>query len=194
MSIKIECLIKRQGGSEVPFGNNAATQVVYRFAPVDNSPNSPHVCEVDNDDHINRFLSIGTYRLFREAEKPVTSLRLPDDVDSYESPDKYDDLVGVNPALVDGDWLGGFSRDVLGIPPRAKAQLQEKLKQSYDEELDSKASCNDLLRAILSHMVEEQTLASNIAKGGIDAPSDEKEAPVKDVNDVSGADDAGSAG
>lgn len=50
----IECRAKRAGGTEVDFGDE-----VYNFVPKDDKdPDSPHVCEVDNPLHVERFLSI----------------------------------------------------------------------------------------------------------------------------------------
>ena len=55
----IECLLKRVGGSDIPFGQNVLRQVVYKFRPVDEKDNSSsHLCEVDNKDHIAFFLSL----------------------------------------------------------------------------------------------------------------------------------------
>lgn len=48
--MKIESIIRRATGSTVNLGNNT-----YRFLPGDDGR---HVCNVDNEDHIDRLLSI----------------------------------------------------------------------------------------------------------------------------------------
>lgn len=165
-SVKIECLIKRRGGSEVTFGKNAATQVKYHFKPVDAAnPDSPHVCEIDNDEHISRLLSIQGYRIYREKSAPVISLPITPPESDYSPEDEYADLVGIDADVVDGDWLHGFSRKVLDIPPTHKAKLAGKLKKSYEQTLPDGASANDYIRAILKNMIAEQEAASALAAG-----------------------------
>jgi hypothetical protein len=60
--MKIECILKRDGGSRVEFGGKE-----YHFAPL---PDGSHVAVVDDDDAISRFLSIQpmAYRLYRETD------------------------------------------------------------------------------------------------------------------------------
>ncbi len=56
--MKIECTIKRQGGSRVELGGKT-----YHFIPTDaNDPEAPHVAEVTDEAHIKRLLSIDCYR------------------------------------------------------------------------------------------------------------------------------------
>ena len=165
-SVKIECLIKRRGGSEVTFGKNAATQVKYHFKPVDPAnPDSPHVADVADDEHINRLLSIPGYRIYRDQAKPLASLALTPEPDNYQPEDEYADLVGIDADVVDGDWLHGFSRKVLAIDPKSKAKLSSRLKKSYEQTLPDGASANDYIRAILKNMIAEQEAASSLAQG-----------------------------
>lgn len=60
----IESKIKRPGGSYIELGG-----ITYHFAP---NAEGRHVCEVDNDDHVDRLLAIPEgFRLYRD--KPVTA-------------------------------------------------------------------------------------------------------------------------
>lgn len=186
--VKIELMIRRKGGTVVDFGKNEATKVSYHFAPVDPAnPDSPHVCEVNDDAHVNRLLSITGYRLFRGERTPIASLQLSSQPDSFEPEDEYGDLVGIDPQLVDGDWLHGYSRKVLEITPTHKAKLMAKLKKSYDETLPDGSSPNDYIRALLVHAVAEQEAASNLAAGNNTETG--KEEVSQDSNDQ-GADNS----
>jgi hypothetical protein len=69
--MKIECKLKRNGGSEIQLG-----EATYKFVPVDtDDETSAHVCEVEDEAHIERLLSITeAYRIHRkpgEAAKPA---------------------------------------------------------------------------------------------------------------------------
>lgn len=56
--MKIECTIKRPGGTKADIGGTE-----YHFKPVDDSPLAAHVAEVTNERHIARFLEISeSYR------------------------------------------------------------------------------------------------------------------------------------
>ena len=52
----IECTIKRRGGTLIPFGPADNPVNVYHFQ--ETVDGGPHVCEVENQDHIDRLLSI----------------------------------------------------------------------------------------------------------------------------------------
>ncbi len=62
--MKIECLLRRSGGSRVSLGGTE-----YHFAP---DTDGRHVADVADEDHIDRFLSIPEgYRLLRASTAPV---------------------------------------------------------------------------------------------------------------------------
>ena len=62
--MKIECLLRRSGGSHVSLGGTE-----YHFAP---DTDGRHVADVADEDHIDRFLSIPEgYRLLRASTAPV---------------------------------------------------------------------------------------------------------------------------
>lgn len=59
--MKIECILKREGGSKVEIGGTE-----YHFAP---QADGAHVAEVSNNGHIQRFLSIPEgYRIYGEPD------------------------------------------------------------------------------------------------------------------------------
>lgn len=60
--MKIECILKREGGSKVEIGSTE-----YHFAP---QADGAHVAEVSNNGHIQRFLSIPEgYRIYGEPDE-----------------------------------------------------------------------------------------------------------------------------
>lgn len=59
--MKIECILKRQGGTHVDMGG-----VVYHFAP---QPDGAHVADIEDNAHIQRFLGIPEgYRIYVEPQ------------------------------------------------------------------------------------------------------------------------------
>lgn len=83
--MKIQCLIERKNGTRVTFGDcDRWSAGVYNFQPDPNFPDAPHLAEVTDERHLNRFLSISSYRLFM-AGTPVkrraksTAESVPDD-------------------------------------------------------------------------------------------------------------------
>ena len=55
--IKVECIIRREGGSRVTIGKNT-----YHFKP---QADGAHVCEIDHPPHLSRLLSISEgYRVY----------------------------------------------------------------------------------------------------------------------------------
>lgn len=63
--MKIECKLKRQGGSHVTLGTTN-----YHFAP---DADDAHVCDVTDEAHQDRFLSIPEgYRLYRKGQVAAT--------------------------------------------------------------------------------------------------------------------------
>lgn len=77
----IECIIQRAGGTEVVFGSGRKA-VNYHFKPDDEGR---HVCDVEDEAHIERFLSItegyeevGAERVEVEQEAAPVEAALPD--------------------------------------------------------------------------------------------------------------------
>jgi trimethylamine:corrinoid methyltransferase-like protein len=79
---RIECKLIREGGTVVELGGNT-----YHFAPASDAEGAPHVCDVKDDEHVDRFLAISeAYRLERKEPavkgkaKPALAPVVPDDV------------------------------------------------------------------------------------------------------------------
>lgn len=112
--MKIECKIKRKGGSKITFGPS----VVYHFKPESGNHDDPHVCEVDNAAHIRRLLSIEpeTYIAHVASEDEIQELDavIANSVDdSHLDNDPTDDDVTNDGDAVDGeeDSLANLSVD-----------------------------------------------------------------------------------
>lgn len=177
--MKIQCLIKRKGGSKPSFGHHAATAVEYHFKPIDpNDEQSPHVCDVEDEDHIASFLAVpSVYRVYVEG-KPVLSVPpTTKELDTSKLKNLYDDLLSVNPEQVDGVWLEGFAREVLGIDPKSQAALKECLINDYNGTVTGRPATNTLIRSILVARIAQEKEASDLHVQG------------DKTNDVEGAKD-----
>ena len=92
----IECRAKRAGGTEVSLDGEA-----YCFLPVDEQDtDSPHVCDVKNPDHVERFLSISEAynelgKSARSKEQPVVNAGDEPVVEMVEDDDEVDVVMGV---------------------------------------------------------------------------------------------------
>lgn len=63
----IECILKREGGTKVTIGKTD-----YHFAP---QPDGAHVADVQDDEHVQRFLGIPeAYKIYR-GEKPPAEVK-----------------------------------------------------------------------------------------------------------------------
>lgn len=120
----IESKLIREGGTRENIGGTD-----YHFAP---NEAGDHVCEVKNEDHAERFLSIPEgYRLYRSASKvaPVEAPGIPASV--YESvvmptadPEPQDEA----PAVEDRAALVARYTELYGKAPRANASI-DKLRE-----------------------------------------------------------------
>lgn len=64
----IRCKIERRAGTQVSLDDTT-----YNFQPLEpDTPRSPHVAKVDNEEHIARLLSISEAYVFFKAEAPQT--------------------------------------------------------------------------------------------------------------------------
>lgn len=74
--MQIECKLKRHGGSKIDVGGTT-----YHFKPANpNDPNSPHLCDVKDKNHAQRFLGISEgYCLPGDApaQKPAAPVAPP---------------------------------------------------------------------------------------------------------------------
>lgn len=109
----IQCLIEREGGSEVSFSQRDEWPAgVYHFKPDPARNGSPHVCEVTEPAHVNRLLGItDTYRAVidpSKVKKPTADAgvmmlppKQPDRPDAQaqeQAPDVADGMAGVEDA------------------------------------------------------------------------------------------------
>ena len=161
----IQCLIRRKGGTKVPFGHNVATQKVYHFKPIDDSENAPHVCNVENDEHADTFLSIReAYRLYRGGAGAVDAIPvakpLTDEDDPYKN--RYDDILSIDFDLADNEVVAGWAKEVLDLTTAKSAKIREKAK-SLDVKISSGDNMMQVLRNIGKAMQEEERLASEQA-------------------------------
>ncbi|WP_151721060.1 hypothetical protein [Acinetobacter ursingii] len=169
----VECLIKRKGGSDVPFGFSAAKQVSYRFRPLDaNDPESPHIADVTNDDHYDRLISIReSFRPYSQATyQPATQIPSANtnDEDGFD-PTDGNDLLSVDLNTVSNDWLQAFAKDVLKLPPKNKERLSLYASDTYEIDLAHSMTANEMIRSIAVERKKEERNAHEAALSGVDA-------------------------
>jgi len=162
----IECILKREGGSIIDFGFSGRKKITYRFQPLDpNDPESPHVCNVPNDDHYDRFMDIPeAYREFDPSVdyEPVISLASPLPVGDYDSKNQFDDLASVNPEEVTNDWLLQYAKEILGVG-KSKQAIADLATSQYGLEFDYNTStATDIIRMILVKRIELEKNAENL--------------------------------
>lgn len=165
----IECIAHRKDGTIVEFGFHNRKKVKYHFKPLNPAdPDSPHVCNVPNDEHYNRFLEIPeAYRAFNPSsdyEPPYTAPTPTNKNDDFDPRNDFNDLLSVNPEDVSNDWLGRFSKEILSIPVTQKQKLAEYAEKTYGLEFDYKTtSATEIIRMILVKRIEEERNASDMA-------------------------------
>lgn len=161
----IECILKRKGGTVVEFGFHNKKKSKYHFQPLNPlDPDSPHVCNVPNDDHYDRFLDIPeAYRAFDPDEdyEPVMSAPAPSDNDDYDPRNDFNDLLSVNPEDVSNDWLGKYAETILKIKVSQKQKLADAATKQYGLEFDyATTTAVDIVRLILVANIEAERIAS----------------------------------
>lgn len=158
----IQCLIRRKGGTRVPFGHNTATQKVYHFKPIDDSENAPHVCNVDNEEHADTLLAIReAYRLYRGGAGAVAAIPVAKPLDEANDPykNRYDDILSIDFDLADNEVVAGWAKEVLDLTTAKSAKIREKAK-SLDVTISSGDNMMQVLRNIGKAMQEEERQAS----------------------------------
>lgn len=168
----IECILKRKGGTIVDFGFHANRKVNYHFKPLDpTDPDSPHVCNVPNEDHYKRFVKIPeAYREYFPDEEYTPVMQLPDaddDIDPLDPRNDFNDLLSVNPEDVSNDWLIKFSNEILKISGKNKQEIADYAIKHYSLEFDYKTTTSsEILRMILVERIKEERNASEAAEQG----------------------------
>ena len=172
--MKIECLLKRIGGSDITFGQNVLRQVVYKFRPVDEKDNaSPHLCEVDNKDHIERLLSIRPKTYVEYVEGQGAQFE-DEDYEAAEPTGDEEDfsdsmLSTVNPDTVSNRYVEGFARQVLSVNPKDKKAISAIYKQNTGKDLRTTMSATAMVRECLRCLVNDAKEALDIAKANAKA-------------------------
>lgn len=165
----IESLIREKGGRRIPFGSNAASAVTYHFKPESGNADDldvPHVCEVPDQNHAARLLSITEgFRLYSAKNVGLPSELKISDPGSYIPEDAYADILNLDANEVSTDWLSGYSRQKLGIVPTNKKVLREYLLKNYGVDPENDETANGLLRLILAEHIKAEKLAHENAGG-----------------------------
>lgn len=146
--MKIECTIKRPNGSRVELGKN-----LYHFKPLTDEHEAPHVCNVENPEHIKALLKVKCYvavdkvpatvqkDLDAEKEKQAQAdaeshLNSPEDMDEdIVSEETIDEILGeledlladkkkTSPELLTNKDISEFAETHLGISAKSKVEIQ----------------------------------------------------------------------
>lgn len=165
--LTIQCILRRKGGTTVAFGHNAAKQTVYKFKPINpEDNNSPHVCNVANSEHAQRFLGIPeSYRLYDEDNANIDKIEVTSGNNLTEDAflNKFDDILSINFDTAENETIKAWAKEVLGLTPSHTAKIREKAA-SLDVKEAKGDNMNELLRKIGVAMQEEELAASEQAK------------------------------
>lgn len=165
----IQCLLRRKGGTKVTFGHNRATQKTYHFKPIDESDEqSPHVCNVDDEDHADRLLSIReSYRLYRGDSGYVDKIEVTRGANTDEGAfiNKFDDILSIDFETAENDTVADWAKEVLNLTPAHSAKIREKAA-SLNVKVAKGDNMNEILRKIGQAMQEEERAASIQASKG----------------------------
>lgn len=137
----IECKLKRQGGSKVDIGG-----IVYHFKPNTNDPGDPHLCDVKDKLHAQRFLGIAEgYCLPGDAPEPtpepVVSTAVERTAEANEANDNPADADDEAPALPP-------AADDVPLESKSDAELREIIKEATGSYPHPKTGRDKLLAKI----------------------------------------------
>lgn len=156
--MKVECLIKRKGGSVIEFGHPPKV-TKFHFKPESDDIDAPHVCDVpDASPHLGKLLAIREGFRVYGAEDDDEHGAQESDPYAVVSPyaDQFDNLHLVNPDTVDGKFLAAFARDVLEVPATNKTRLADFLKSEFDIDANpTRETANSLIRMALAECVKQ---------------------------------------
>lgn len=139
--MKIECKLKREGGSHIDFGS-----VVYHFAP---DKNGSHVAEVTDKDHIGRLLSINEAYQIADDDAPAPktkSVPVKEESQKAESDTGGDDDTG--------DDEGGESDEEAQAAATVRAGLVADYLKAFGKNPHHKLT-DDSIRAKLAEKSAE---------------------------------------
>lgn len=150
--MKIVCKLKRTGGTSLTIGKTD-----YNFMP---DEDGVHVCEVKNESHIKRLLSIKeAYVAYSDQPslEPVDEDYVDPDVEiDLEDDDTEEDGDELNPETMDNDALFAWATEA-GINHKSKQSITDYIE---DNELEVELLKNDNLAAML-----RKTLTADLAQG-----------------------------
>lgn len=153
--MKVECLIKRKGGSHIEFGYPPKV-TRFHFKPESDEDYAPHVCEIpDGSPYLGRLLAITEgYRVYGAEVAEDDSPSADEKADPYA--DKFDNLHLVNPNDVDGKFLAAFARDVLQVPANSKSAIADLLKKEFGIDVAvTRETPNSMIRMALAECVKQ---------------------------------------
>jgi hypothetical protein len=170
----VESIIKRKHGTQIHFGHAYHRRTEYDFQPIDkNSKESPHVCDVPDDNHRQQLLAVKEgFRLFNKPKGQEDHQDVDEDDDNDEGKKgqqgagsiDYEDLLGFNADEVSTDFLKAYAKDHLKISVTAKAPAIAYAKENYGIDLDGTATVTTLHRQILKAEQALQLKESEAAK------------------------------
>lgn len=162
----IQCILRRKGGTKVTFGNNRATQILYHFQPIDaDDDSSPHVCNVDNEEHADQLLSIReAYRLYRGGAGVIDKIEVTMGADDDENAfvNRFDDILSMDFETAENNMVADWAKEVLELTPSHSAKIREKAAM-LNVDVKKGDNMNELLRKIGQAMQEEERAASEQA-------------------------------
>lgn len=157
--MKIECLVKREGGSVVEvFGAN------YHFIPADDGC---HVADVENTKHQDRLLSISEgYRIYRGGEGQADGIKpvQPKDEPPVDEGGKTDftDLSKLDALELSNEDLLLFATEVMGVSTARKAFVTNWYAEKFggEEPLDASLTTIELIRLCAMQVIAAEKAAS----------------------------------
>lgn len=156
--MKVECLIKRKGGSVIEFGYPPKV-TKFHFKPESDDIDAAHVCDVpDNSPFLGKLLAVTEGYRIHGADADEGQEQQQSDPYATVSPyaDQFENLHTVNPDSVDGKFLAAFARDVLEVPANNKTMLAEFLKSEFDIDANpTRETANSLIRMALAECVKQ---------------------------------------
>lgn len=147
--MKIQCILKRDGGTKVTIGNTE-----YHFAPDDNGD---HFAEVTDKAHIERFLNIP--EAYSSTEKRPKSAKKADKTDQLNNDNQNGDD-GID--LQGSDWEPVNVEYGNGLTITTKELVERAFKSSGLEKEEWNESSKDYIEAQLATALE--TLETEIQK------------------------------
>lgn len=159
MSHTIECLIRRAGGTLVTLGED---ETEYNFQ---SNEHGAHVCEVDDDDHAQRLLSIReAYAIYTPGSKPAKVKKpvieepidegfdvqeeLVDAIDPDQGPDELEAEALKDPIAASNRAIQRWA-DNRGLNHRSKVAVADYAMHTFGMELDKSKTALLMTRELI---------------------------------------------